>query len=111
MRGYSNIFALVVAATMGTGVMAGPFDAANIVDDAALAAIAGRADIWMAAQAEHAAMVADNQIIGDSTTGEIRIDDNAFQNMSGLAVLNSNTGNNVAINASIQVNVALNPAQ
>ena len=35
---------------------------------------------------------------------------NAFQNMSGLSILNVNTGNNVAINAALNVNISLQAA-
>ncbi len=42
-----------------------------------------------------------------STTGEIRIADQALQNASGLTVINNNTGNNVAMNASLNVNLVI----
>ena len=38
---------------------------------------------------------------------EINLSDNAFQNATGLTVINANTGNNVAMNASLTVNVVM----
>jgi hypothetical protein len=54
-------------------------------------------------------VVADNHIVGNVSTGDVTIDGNAFQSLNGLAIVNANTGNNVAINASLNVNVALSP--
>lgn len=87
---------------------ASPFDAAPVAD-AALAGIAGKADPTQAVLANNSATVANNRVVGISTTGVISIDGNAFQNLNGLAVINANTGNNVAINASLNVNVAIRP--
>jgi len=74
-----------------------------------LDAIAGREDLAQIAQAEQNAVVSRSSVNGQSTTGGIAIDDNAFQNLSGLSVVNANTGNNVAINASMNVNISLYP--
>ena len=97
--------ALLVAATP---VAADPFAVAPI-GDAALATIAGKADPTQAVIATNSANVANNRIVGISTTGVISIDGNAFRNLNGLAVINANTGNNVAINASLNVNVSIRP--
>ena len=91
-----------------TAAVASPFDVAP-VGEAALATIAGKADPTQAVLATNSATVANNRIVGISTTGVISIDGNAFQNLNGLAVINANTGNNVAINASLNVNVAIRP--
>ena len=101
-------------AVIAAGLLAGAATAQNPfasapVDDAELGKATGREDIHQLTKAELQAGVANNSINGDSTTGTINIDGQSFQNMSGLSVLNANTGNNVAINSSMQVNVALTP--
>lgn len=88
---------------------AAPFDA-DTLDEAALGAIAGRADTRQSALAEQNAGVAHNSVGDNVRTGDARIDGQAFQNMSGLSVLSVNTGNNVAINAAMNVTIALAPA-
>lgn len=102
---------LLVAGTLaaGTALKAQPFAAEAALAEAELARTTGREDVTQLNSADQANQVSNNSINGPSVTGTIRIDDNAFQNMSGLSVLNANTGNNVAINASMQVNVAINP--
>lgn len=84
------------------------FTAEPIADDT-LQATAGREDIALIAQADQAATVSKNSVGNNSVTGGVRIADSAFQNLSGLSVLNVNTGNNVAINASMNVNISINP--
>jgi hypothetical protein len=86
-----------------------PF-ATGAIDDTALQAIAGREDTHQQSSAKQTAGVADNSVGDNVRTGDARIDGNAFQNLSGLSVLNVNTGNNVAINAAMNVNIAINPA-
>ena len=86
-----------------------PF-ATGAIDDSALQAIAGREDTHQQSSARQTAGVADNSVGDNVRTGDARIDGNAFQNLSGLSVLNVNTGNNVAINAAMNVNIAINPA-
>ena len=76
-----------------------------------LQAIAGREDITQISQADQTAEVSRNSVGDNSITGSSRVDGNAFQNMSGLSILNVNTGNNVAINASMNVNISINPSQ
>lgn len=70
-----------------------------------------REDVAQIATANQSAGVANNSINGPSTTGQISIDGNAFQNASGLTIINANSGNNVAINASLNVNLRLTPGQ
>lgn len=86
-----------------------PF-ASGAVDDASLRAITGREDTYQQASANQTASVADNSVGDNVRTGNAVIDGSAFQNLSGLSVLNVNTGNNVAINAAMNVNIAINPA-
>ncbi|MCK0127364.1 hypothetical protein [Erythrobacter sp. F6033] len=83
------------------------FAAEKVVDDKALAKIAGREDINQLTQSDSNNSVTGNSVGDNSRTGTVSIKDQAFQNMNGLSILNANTGNNVAINATIQVNVAM----
>lgn len=87
------------------GSVPSPFQA-RAVDDAALQRIAGREDVSQRAYSEQVAGVTKNTIGDHSSTGTAQIAGNAFQNMAGLSILNVNTGNNVAINASMNVNVS-----
>ena len=87
-----------------------PFGHAAI-DDGALQAIAGREDTNQLSTATQTAGVSRNSVGDNSVTGDARVSDNAFQNLSGLSILNVNTGNNVAINAAMNVNIAINPGQ
>jgi hypothetical protein len=86
-----------------------PFGAEPI-GDSALRTVAGREDTVQVSHADQVAGVSRNSVGDNSRTGEARIDGNAFQNMSGLSILNVNTGNNVAINAAMNVNISLNTA-
>ena len=74
---------------------------------AALASIAGREDVNQAVNSRNVATVASNSVGDNSKTGEVTIADNAFENLSGLSVININTGNNVAVNGAINVNISL----
>ncbi|MGB3737946.1 MAG: hypothetical protein WA948_01180 [Pontixanthobacter sp.] len=87
---------------------ASPFDAPPI-DDAGLRKATGRENIAQHSQADLTANVSRNSVGDNAVTGDAMIADNAFQNMSGLSILNVNTGNNVAINAAMNVNIAINP--
>lgn len=82
---------------------------AKAVSEATLQTIAGREDTTQISQAELAAGVSQNSVGDNATTGNATIDGNAFQNMSGLSILNVNTGNNVAINAAMNVNISISP--
>lgn len=83
---------------------------AQAVSEAKLQTIAGREDTTQISQAELAAGVSQNSVGDNAITGSATIDGNAFQNMSGLSILNVNTGNNVAINAAMNVNISISPA-
>ena len=87
-----------------------PF-AERALDDTALGTVAGREDTGQIASATQSAGVARNSVGDNVRTGDAKIADNAFQNLSGLSILNVNTGNNVAINAAMNVNVAIHPGQ
>jgi hypothetical protein len=82
--------------------------AASVANDE-LGAITGQADLNMQVRAQNTSTVSNNSVNGNSVTGAIGFDSSAFQNLSGLSVVSANTGNNVSINSSLNVNVALNP--
>jgi hypothetical protein len=87
----------------------GPFGT-TAVNETVLRDSSGREDTNQLTQATLRAGVSQNSVGNNSVTGNARIEGNAFQNMSGLSILNVNTGNNVAINAAMNVNVSLSPA-
>ena len=103
-------FALLNLTLLATPAVAqeGPF-AGKAVEEETLGKIAGREDRAQVATADQVAGVSRNTVGDNSRTGEARIADNAFQNMQGLSILNVNTGNNVAINATMNVNIAIQP--
>lgn len=94
-----------VAQTPGPDAFAGA-----AVGEADLGRVTGREDTGaMIASATQRNTVSNNSVTGTSTTGDVRIDGNAFQNLQGLAVISANSGNNVAMNASMNVTVNLAP--
>jgi hypothetical protein len=88
-----------------------PFADGKVADDDALNGATAREDLSLVARSEQANTVSRNSVSGVTTTGEISIADNAFQNASGLTVINANTGNNVAMNASLNVNIVMTGPQ
>ncbi|WP_052208946.1 hypothetical protein [Croceibacterium mercuriale] len=91
---------------VATSAAAPPF-ASERLADSSLGQVAGREDVGQVSRAEQVAGVSRNTVGDNVTTGEARIDGNAFQNMSGLSILSVNTGNNVAMNAAMNVNVSI----
>ena len=89
---------------------ADPF-AVAVLDDKALGTVAGREDMRGVAIADQQASVSRNSVGDNVRTGDAKISDNAFQNMSGLTILNVNTGNNVAMNSAMNVTIAVQPAR
>ena len=94
--------------TPARGAEAGLFEG-DAVSEGALQATAGRENVAQLSQAELEAEVANNSVGDNAVTGAARIEGSAFQNMSGLSILNVNTGNNVAINAAMNVNISITP--
>lgn len=83
-----------------------PFGAAPAIGETDLGKVVGREDTGaMIASATQRNTVSNNSVVGRSTTGAVQIDGNAFQNLQGLAVISANSGNNVAINAAMNVTV------
>ena len=84
-----------------------PFGDIPAVDGSALQAVTGMANLQQYASANNSSVVAGNSVNGESVTGQIAIDGQSFQNMHGLSILTANTGNNVSINAAMNVNVSI----
>lgn len=91
------------------GEVASPFASAKPLGEGRLGAIAGRADVAQVVNAQNRAVVTNNRVDGVSTTGDISFDASSFSGLNGLALISANSGNNVAINASLNVNVAIRP--
>lgn len=85
-----------------------PFGAATIVGNDALGTVTGQADLAQVVEARNTATVSGNNVSGQSQTGTISFDGSSFRDLNGLSLLSANTGNNVAINSSLNVNVAIN---
>ena len=100
--------AVLVAAAIPSAAYAQqtPFGGPAVADDT-LQAVAGREDTTQVAQSQQAATVTRNSVGDNVRTGDAKIEGQAFQNLSGLDILNVNTGNNVAINAAMNVTVAI----
>jgi len=63
---------------------------------------------WQLNENQQSAVVTGNQLSGPSVTGNNLISDQAFGNMSGIATVIQNTGNQVVIQDSTQVNILIN---
>lgn len=101
--------AIVTAQTVGqTPVATDLFGTATPVDNAQLSTVTGQSDLSQVIRAQNTGVVSGNSVNGPSETGTISFDSNSFQGLNGLSVLSANTGNNVAINSSLNVNVAIN---
>lgn len=79
------------------------------MDSTDLSSVRGKADTAMEVRAQNSGTVSNNAVNGQSQTGTISFDSASFQNMAGLSLLSANTGNNVSINSSLNVNVAISP--
>jgi len=80
----------------------------DAMDEDTLHAISGRQGAVVSAS-DSEANISDNSVGEGSVTGTLNVGDNAFQNMSGISMVNMNTGNNSAINAAMNVNILINP--
>ena len=88
-----------------------PFSSSKAAADDVLDKATAREDLSLIARSQQSSNVSNNSINGPSTTGDIRMSDNAFQNASGLTIINANSGNTVAMNGSINVNIVMTPPQ
>lgn len=86
--------------------------AAEPVGEATLAETKGREQVnWLEAATHNTSVVGNNKVGNNSVTGDVLVADAAFQNVSGISMVNFNTGNNSAINAGMSVNLQINYAQ
>lgn len=97
------------AAALAQSADQNPFGAVPSVAGEQLAKMTGQANIAEQIRANNTSTVSNNTVEGNSVTGNISFGTGAFQNLNGLSVLSANSGNNVAINASLNVNVAIRP--
>jgi hypothetical protein len=88
---------------------AGAFSAARAVTLRTLETATAREDLSIVAQTQQTRTVSRSSVSGNVTTGAVGVAGNAFQNANGLTVVNSNSGNNVAMNGSINVNIVMSP--
>lgn len=63
---------------------------------------------WQFNDNQQTAVVSDNLLSGQVITGDNSLSDNAFGNMQGIATVIQNTGNQVVIQDSTQINVLIN---
>lgn len=81
-----------------------------VLADTDLGTVTGREDRGtQIAAADQRNTVSNNSVTGNSVTGSVTIDGQAFSNLSGLAVISANSGNNVAINSAMNVVINLGP--
>lgn len=117
MRGSISVFLLAggiatlpVSPALAQERDAAPFAAAAALAETDLGDIAGREDRGtQVAAADQRNTVSNNSVTGNSVTGSVTIDGQAFSNLSGLAVISANSGNNVAINSAMNVVINLAP--
>lgn len=85
------------------------FAASAIAADDTLEKATAREDLAVVAQSEQTSNVSNNSVNGTSTTGDISFTDSAFGNATGLTIVNANSGNNVSMNAAINVSIVMTP--
>lgn len=85
------------------------FSAASAASLRTLETATAREDLSIVAQTQQTSTVSRSSVSGNVTTGAVGVAGNAFQNATGLTVVNSNSGNNVAMNGSINVNIVMSP--
>ena len=88
-----------------------PFADSVIASDETLDQATAREDLSVVAESRQTSNVSNNSVNGNSVTGDVRLSDSAFQNASGLTLVNANSGNNVSMNSSINVSIVSTPPQ
>lgn len=110
VRVMNRVLMLVLAGLPAAG-MAEDWAGAQPLNAEQLEAASGRQGVpiqWQLNEAEQNARVSDNVLSGSVNTGDNWIADQAFQNMSGIATVIQNTGNQVVIQDSTQINILIN---
>lgn len=108
LLGVACLFAFAAAPTSAQTVLPESVP----VSDSMLAETRGMTDVRVVEQTTTVtsnSTVEGNTINGNFTTGLINLGDGALNNFNGLGLFNINTGNNVAINSAMTVNVAIQP--
>ena len=85
-------------------------NAATLTDDQ-LAVESGRQGVsmqWQVNNSSQNGSVANNVLTGNVATGDNHLSDHAFGQMSGIATVIQNTGNQVVIQDSTQINILIN---
>ena len=85
-------------------------NASPLTDDQ-LASASGRQGVtmqWQMNDTEQNASVAGNVLSGNVVTGDNHLSDSAFGHMNGIATVIQNTGNQVVIQDSTQINILIN---
>lgn len=103
------VVALLNSATVHAEMLALP--GALPVSAEELDAASGRQGIpiqWQVNEADQRAELSDNVLNGTITTGDNLISDHAFDHMNGVATVIQNTGNQVVIQDSTQINILIN---
>jgi hypothetical protein len=106
--GAQTISVVVTDDTATSPVDVSPFGSSAAIDNGDLSTVTGQSDLAQVVTAQNTSTVSGNTVSGNSQTGTIRFDGGSFQNLNGLSLLSANTGNNVSINSSLNVNVAIN---
>lgn len=79
------------------------------VSENELAETKGREAVdWLAGIANNNSNVNNNHVGDNSVTGSVTVANSAFQNVTGISMVNFNTGNNSSINAAMNVNLQIN---
>lgn len=85
------------------------FSAARAASLRTLETATAREDLSIVAQTKQTSTVSRSSVSGTVTTGAVGVAGSAFQNATGLTIVNANSGNNVAMNGSINVNIVMSP--
>lgn len=88
-----------------------PWMNTSALTDDQLADESGRQGVtmqWQTNNTEQNGTVADNVLTGNVVTGDNHLSDQAFGQMSGIATVIQNTGNQVVIQDSTQINILIN---
>ncbi len=111
VKGLLNTGSALILFGLATAVSADDFLALVPLSADQLESASGRQGVPLQLQlndTEQNAAVTGNVISGPSMTGDNIISDQAFGNMSGIATVIQNTGNQVVIQDSTQVNIHIN---
>ncbi|WP_404365208.1 hypothetical protein [Marinobacter sp.] len=102
---------LVVVVIWGGQLSAEEWMNARVLSPAELSDSSGRQGIPVQLQLndnQQQATVSDNLLSGNVITGDNSISGGAFANMNGVATIIQNTGNQVVIQDSTQINILIN---